>query len=215
MIPVDRGPDDAECRRRLRQVFGTRHDEYQVIASLRRAQNRYSGLSYDSPYMKERIFFSPVLEPEPDDEQIEFLYAIHPTTASGLGGYLLLDGTVVLGWEQSEARVFPSLDHFIECDALLDAAREFPLLDKLRGADVRPYLDDLHAQRPSLRTLPEASGYASQWWADGEVLLHWDQTWAELWNTADQTVRMWLTPSNWIEESGGQDIQGSSPTPTS
>lgn len=196
-IAADRGMDDAECRARLDEVFGS-HDD-QVIASLRRLQERYTGLSYRSPYWGERIFFEPVLDPDPGDERVEFLYAIHPTTASGTGASVLPDGTVVIGCEQSEVRAFPSLDHFIECDALLAAAGQFTLAKRLRGNAGDRHLEQLRSQRPTLRLVEEASGHTSQWWADHQLLVHHCRTWADLWPSAQPTVDIWLPPPGWTE----------------
>ena len=121
VVEVDLGPDDETCRARLDQVFNGHDDRH--ITYLRQLQERYSGLSYHSTYLREIIFFAPILDPEPGDECVEFLYAIHPTTASCTGGSVLADGTVIIGRDgDEEIARFASLDHFIENDASLAEA---------------------------------------------------------------------------------------------
>ncbi|MEE1812946.1 hypothetical protein [Streptomyces sp. BE133] len=198
VIDADRGMNDAECRTRLDGVFGS-HDDH-VIASLRRLQDRYTGLSYQSPYWGERIFFAPVLDPDPGDERVEFLYAIHPTTASGTGASVLPDGTVMIGWGTDEVQAFPSLDHFIECDALLAAAGRFTLVEGVHGDEVDQHLSELRSQRPTLRLVEKASGHTSQWWADHQVLVHLCRTWADLWQRSQPTLQIWTAPPGWSEQ---------------
>jgi hypothetical protein len=117
-------------------------------------------------------------------ERVEFLYAIHPTTASGIGASVLPDGTVMIGWETDEVRAFPSLDHFIECDALLALAGSLTAVENVYGDKIDRHLSELRAQRPTLRLVQEASGYTSQWWEDRQLLVHFTRTWADLWHTS-------------------------------
>jgi hypothetical protein len=189
VVRVDLGADDAVCRVRLDEVFGS-HDDAVLIA-LRCVQGRYSGLTYDSLYMREQVYFAPVLDPDEGDEKVEFLYAVCPTTASGVGASLLPDDTVIIGWEQDEVCAFPSLDHLIECDALLDEAQNAQLIAIHSGEDVESVLGELRVQRPALRLMEEASGRTVQWWADDDVLVHLCRTWAALWGTVQPTLRVW------------------------
>jgi hypothetical protein len=196
VIGVDHGMDDAQCRTRLHEVFGA-HDD-QAIVTLRQLQDRYSGLSYPSPYWRERIFFSPVLDPDPGDKHIEFLYAIHPTTASAIGASVLPNGTVMIGWGTDEVRAFPSLDHFIECDALLATAQHLTLVEGVAGPEADRHLSEPRAQRPTLQLVEKASRYTSQWWTDHHILVHLCHTWADLWPHGPQpTLQIWATPPDW------------------
>ncbi|CAM5328541.1 hypothetical protein SAVIM338S_00877 [Streptomyces avidinii] len=151
------------------------------LRAVRSLQERFSGLTYESPLMDERIEFEPTFDPEPGDGRVEFLYAIHSTTASGAGGAIVLEETgmtlmIGMHWDEEEP-AFPSLDHFIECDALMDAARRAPVLEAYAGEGAKARLDELRGRRPGLRAIRAACGPAMQWWADDEVLVQYSPLW--------------------------------------
>ncbi len=156
-----------------------------VVTNLRRIQERYSGLAYQSAFFSEDVFFQPVLEPDPGDTAVEFLYAVHPTTASCAGAALRPDGTVLVGWEDQEVAAFPSLDHLLNCDALLAWRAGLPRA-VLPTADSSTVISE-----PRFTRIDAASGYTSEWFFDREVLIHVCSTWNAIWAGGESVVRTW------------------------
>ncbi|MCC8243146.1 hypothetical protein [Saccharothrix luteola] len=145
------GPDDDECRAEMRAALG--YCDEQALAALRSAQQRYSGLTHPGPLLG-RIVFGPVLEADTGTGRVEFWYAImneHPDGVSS--GSLLPDGTVLFGLLDVDLPAFPSLDHFVECDALLDFAHRQELLSAEHPESVTDHPAELRRRHPSLRRL--------------------------------------------------------------
>jgi hypothetical protein len=125
--------------------------------------------------------FEPLLEPEPGDDNVEILYAISPTTPSGAGGSLLLDGSVMMGFDSMQTLAFPSLEHFLECEALLWAVGD--------RHPANPDPADLESL--SLDLLTTASGAAVQWWSNGSELVYIDQIWAKALGHRPRAAKQW------------------------
>ncbi|MFD1148905.1 hypothetical protein [Saccharothrix hoggarensis] len=173
VVPVDTGPDDDECRAAMAAVLG--HVDEGALAALRWTQARYSGLAYRSPLLGD-IRFQPVFEVDGDTGRVEFWHGIVDVAPDGVsGGAFLPDGTVTYGVLDVEVPVFPSVDHFLECDALLDHARRLRPLSAAEPADAAAHLAGLRERRPRLRRLEAASGPAVGWWTDDEVLVQVDE----------------------------------------
>ncbi|MEV0396978.1 hypothetical protein [Polymorphospora rubra] len=118
---VDPGPDDDKCRAAMSAALG--YVDERALTLLRNIQRRYSGLTYHSPFRDSEIVFGPVFEVDADQRQLSFDNAIMDTAPDGCRyGVMRPDGTVWFGLFEAEAQAFPSLDHFLECDALLDHA---------------------------------------------------------------------------------------------
>lgn len=165
--PVDLGPDDDTCRARMREFLG-RVDE-EALASLRAVQDRWSGLTYESPTFGGLVRFEPILDIDEPGMPITFSYAVLPSPPDGVfGGELRPDGTLLFGMFAIDEPAFPSLETFIESEALLAWARTRP--------SAGPPLDDarlaeLLAGRLGLRRIEQACGYHVSWWTDGEILI--------------------------------------------
>lgn len=86
-------------------------------------------------------------------------------------GNLLPDGTVLFGLLDVDLPAFPSLDHFVECDALLDFANRQELLSTEQPESVTDHMAELRRRHPSLRRLERESGFLVEWWSDGELLV--------------------------------------------
>ncbi|QUQ68359.1 hypothetical protein JJ691_61040 [Kutzneria sp. CA-103260] len=161
-LPVDLGPDDERLRADMRAAYG-RVDE-DLLARLRWAQDRYAGLSYQSPLFYQAVFFQPQFDPE---DEPAIWGVLQPDPADGcFDAGMAVDGTVLFGMFESYRPAFPSLDHFLECDAVMEYAR--------RG---RPCDDD---PPPNLRLVEHASGFDVEWSANDEALVHRCGLWAEL-----------------------------------
>ncbi|NUT46750.1 MAG: hypothetical protein HOV94_05435 [Saccharothrix sp.] len=177
-VAVDTGPDDEQCRAEMRAVLG--YCDEQALAALRSVQQRYSGLTYPSP-MRGEVVFGPVLEADTGTGRVEFWYAIMNERPDGVSsGNLLPDGTVLFGLFDVDLPAFPSLDHFLECDALLDFASRQELSSTERPENVTDHMAELRRRRPSLRRLARESGFLVEWWSDGELLVLQDSLDAEL-----------------------------------
>ena len=152
-----------------------------AIATLRAIQDRYSGLVYRSFLMGDEVVFEPVLEPEPGDTGMEILYAISPTKPGGSGGSLLLDGSVMIGFDDVGVLAFLSLDHFLECEALL-----WTLGDR-QATNPSP----LELTAMAVRRLPAASGPAVDWLTDGNQLICINAIWSEVFGHRSPSARAW------------------------
>jgi hypothetical protein len=190
-VAVDPGPTDEQCRAEMRAVRGSSDDG--ALALLRGIQRRYSGLTYSSPFIGQPVVFEPVLETDTGTDQVEFWYAIMPTQPDGcFSGSVHTDGSVVFGLNERDVRAFPSLDHFLECDAMLDFAREQTPVDCGSPADLPARWAALRAERPSLHRLDHSSGYGVEWWSDDAVLVHCCTLWQELgFAAARPTLQIW------------------------
>ncbi|MFD0201408.1 MULTISPECIES: hypothetical protein [Saccharothrix] len=194
-VAVDTGPDDDRCRAEMRAVLG--YCDEQALSALRWVQQRYSGLTYRSP-LRGKIVFEPVLEVDTGTGRIEFWYAIMDERPDGVSsGSLLPDGTLLFGLFDVDLPAFPSLDHFIECDALLNFANRQELLSTERPERVTSHMAELRRRHPSLRRLERESGSLVEWWSDGELLVFQSSLDAELtarvpdMNRARAVVQTW------------------------
>jgi hypothetical protein len=165
--PVDLGPDDETCRAQMREFLGTVDEA--ALSVLRAVQDRWSGLTYTSPTFQMPIRFEPIFDIDEPDIPIEFLYAVLPSPPDGIfSGALRADGTLLFGMFETDEPAFPSLEAFIESEALLAWARSRP--------SAGPPLDDarlaeLLVARPGLRRIEPACGYHVTWWTDDEILI--------------------------------------------
>ncbi|MBU2663237.1 hypothetical protein KOI35_06915 [Actinoplanes bogorensis] len=66
---------------------------------------------------------------------------------------------------------FPSLAHFLECDALLQHVRHERVVSAETPTDANAYLTELRARHPRLRPIDSASGFSVGWWTDDERLV--------------------------------------------
>ncbi|MEU4555234.1 hypothetical protein [Micromonospora violae] len=204
VVLVDTGPDDDECRAAMKAILG--YCDEQALTMLEHIQRRYSGLTYHSAFRDSEIVFAPVFDLDHDEKQIRFDFAISDTDPDGCrSGFLHPDGTVWFGYMDTDVPAFPSLDHFLECDALLHHARR----QSRRPAEVPPdanvYRERLLDRHPHLRRLDMASGFCVEWWADDTQLVYFDGLDARL--AADgrgasrtpTVVRTWLLnePTDW------------------
>lgn len=173
VVAVDAGPDDDQCRAGMRAVFG-RSDEDAIVA-LRRLQRRYSGLTYPSRFRGCDVVFEPVLEAGPDMARIEFWYAVMDAEPDGCrSGNVLPDGTVWFGMFDRDVLTFPSLDHLVECDALLDLAHRLRCLSSETPPDATAYREMLCQRHPDLRRIDRASGHCVEWWSDDKRLIYFN-----------------------------------------
>jgi hypothetical protein len=162
----------------MRAVLGYCAEE--ALSTLRWVQQRYSGLTYLSP-LRGRIVFEPVLEADTGTGRVEFWYAIMDERPDGVsGGSVLPDGTLLFGLFDVDLPAFPSLDHFLECDALLDFANRQELLSAERPENVTDHMARLRHLHPSLHRLERESGLLVEWWSDGKLLVLQDALDAEL-----------------------------------
>ena len=174
-LPVRPGPDDDRLRADMLAAHG-RVDE-DLLARLRWAQDRYAGLSYRSPLFHQSVFFQPQFDTE---DEPAIWNVLQPDPADGcFDAGMTVDGAVLFGMFESYRPAFPSLDHFLECDALMDFAR--------RG---RPCDDD---PPPNLRRVEHASGFDVEWLANDEVLAHRCELWREL-GFPGLARGMWIRP---------------------
>ncbi|BCJ68359.1 hypothetical protein [Polymorphospora rubra] len=170
---VDLGPDDDMCRAAMSAALG--YLDERALTLLRDIQRRYSGLTYRSPFRASEIVFEPVFEIDRDQRQISFGYAITDTAPDGCRyGFIRPDGTVWFGLFEAEAQVFPSLDHFLECDSLLDHAGRQNLRSTELPADATAHRQMLLDHHPNLRRLDRASGFCVEWWTDDDQLVYFD-----------------------------------------
>ncbi|MEU7145072.1 hypothetical protein ABZ942_36905 [Nocardia sp. NPDC046473] len=154
----------------MRVAFG--HSDEQALAALRRIQQRYSGLTYRSPLRGGQIVLEPVLAADPDMDRIEFWYAIMDATPDGCSsGGLLPDGTVLFGLFDVDVPTFPSLDNFLECDALLAFAGRQVLVSAESTTDLTGHLAMLRERHPTLHRMDRESGLCVEWWSDGQTLI--------------------------------------------
>ncbi|MEU4221622.1 hypothetical protein [Actinoplanes sp. NPDC026623] len=171
--PVGAGPGDDECRAAMRSAIG--HSDEHALATFRRIQRRYSGLTYLSPFRRSEIVFEPVFEADPEAGRVVFPYAIMDTAPDGCrSGFVLPDEAVWFGLLDVDAPVFASLDHFLECDALLHHARRRRPVSTVTPPDAAAHLMALRDRHPLLRPIGAASGYCVAWWGDEERLVYVD-----------------------------------------
>ncbi len=194
-VTVATGPDDDRCRAGMRAALG--YCDEQALSALRWVQQRYSGLTYLSP-LRGKIVFQPVLEADTGTGRVEFWYAVMDERPDGVSsGSLLPDSTLLFGLFDVDLPTFPSLDHFLECDALLDFANRQESLSAERPDSVTDHMAQLRHLHPLLRRLERESGSLTEWWSDGEVLVLQDSLDAELTARApdipraDTVVRTW------------------------
>ncbi|MEV4135644.1 hypothetical protein AB0J72_26145 [Dactylosporangium sp. NPDC049742] len=174
-----------------------RSDEV-ALATLRRLQRRYSGLTYRSPSRDDEIVFEPVLEVDSDTVGVTFDYAIMDRSPDGCrSGFVLPDLTVWFRLLDVDVRTFPSLDHFIECDALLhDLGHQRPAAVET-PPDANAYLEGLRERHPQLRRMTAQSGFCIEWWGDDHRLVYFNGLDAQLWagngdGSVPTVVRTWL-----------------------
>ncbi|WP_155372826.1 hypothetical protein [Catellatospora vulcania] len=165
--PVGHGPDDETCRAMMREFLGGVDEE--ALAALRAVQDRWSGLAYVSPTFRMPVQFEPIFDIDEPDIPIQFPYAVLPSPPDGVfGGELRPDGTLLFGMFETDEPAFPSLEAFIEAEALLDWARSRPSAGPpLNDAQ----LAELLVARPGLRQIEQACGYHMTWWVDDEILV--------------------------------------------
>ncbi|WP_203818086.1 hypothetical protein [Paractinoplanes ferrugineus] len=170
VLPVEPGPSDDECRAVMRSVLG--YGDESVLATFRRIQHRYSGLTYFSHFRGAEIVFEPAFEVDRDTGQVVFEYAVMDATPDGCrSGFVRPDEAVWFGFLHVDVPAFPSLDHFLECDALLHHARQQRLLSAEMPSDANAHLTALRARHPGLRPVNSASGFSVGWWSDDERLV--------------------------------------------
>jgi hypothetical protein len=210
VVAVDTGPDDDQCRADMRAAFG-RSDEH-VLLALRRLQRRYSGLAYHSRFRGGDIVFQPVLEAGPDMDRIEFWYAVMDAKPDGCrSGNVLPDGTVWFGMFDRVVLTFPSLDHLVECDALLDLAYRLPCLSSETPPDATAYREILRQRFPDLRRIDRASGHCVEWWSDDKRLIYFNGLDARLASAGGTSpvptvVRTWI-----LDQPDHEDIVTATP----
>ncbi|WP_344510921.1 hypothetical protein [Dactylosporangium maewongense] len=169
VAPLEPGPSDDECRAAMRSVLG--YSDEGILATFQRIQHRYSGLTYFSVFRQAEILFEPTFEVDLDGNVV-FAYAVMDATPDGCrSGSVRPDETVWFGFLDRDAPAFPSLDHFLECDALLHHAHQQRLLSTETPPDANAYLTALRARHPRLRPMNSASGFSVGWWTDDERLV--------------------------------------------
>jgi hypothetical protein len=170
VVPVEAGPSDDECRDAMRSVLG--YSDESALATFRRIQRRYSGLTYFSRFRRAEIVFEPAFEVDPETGQVAFEYAVMDAAPDGCrSGFVRPDETVWFGHLHVDAPAFPSLDHFLECDALLHHAHHQRLESTETPPDANAYLTALRARHPRLQPVNSASGFSVGWWSDDERLV--------------------------------------------
>ena len=116
--------------------------------------------------------------------------AVLPSPPDGVfSGELRPDGTLLFGLFETDDPAFPSLEAFIESEALLDWAHTRP--------SAGPPMDDAHltellAARPGLHRIEQACGYHVTWWIDDEILIQ-RRTPAGSLPLDEPQARRWLT----------------------
>jgi hypothetical protein len=189
VVVVDTGPDDDECRAAMDAVLGYRDER--ALTALRRTQRRYSGLTYPSPFRGCDIVFEPIFEVDAVAGRITFDSTIMDRAPDGCRyGFMLPDGTVWFGYLDRSVPAFPSLDHFLEFDALLDYAQRQDLQSTAAPPDANAHREALLDRHPELRRLDAASGFCVEWWTDGERLVYFDGLDARL--AADGRGASWV-----------------------
>ncbi|MET7426855.1 hypothetical protein [Dactylosporangium sp. NPDC005555] len=127
VAPLEPGLGDDECRAAMRSVFG--YSDEGILTTFWRIRHRYSGLTYFSIFRQAEILFEPTFEVDLDTGQVVFAYAVMDAAPDGCrSGSVRPDETVWFGFLDRDAPTFPSLDHFLECDALLHHAHQQRLL---------------------------------------------------------------------------------------
>ncbi|GIF72778.1 hypothetical protein [Asanoa siamensis] len=170
VVPVGTGPGEDECRAEMRAALG--YCDESALATLRRIQRRYSGLAFTSRLRDSEIVFEPVLDVDPDTGEIVFGSAIMDAAPDGCrSGFVRPDGTLWFGLFETDAQAFPSLDHFLECEALLHHAHRRRPLSTETPPDADEHLAVLRGRYPRLRPVDAASGFCVGWWSDGERLV--------------------------------------------
>jgi hypothetical protein len=151
-----------------------RSDEV-ALSTVRRLQRRYSGLTYRSPFRGGEIVFEPVLEADPDTPQVTFAYAVMDALPDGCrSGFVRPDLTVWFGELGVDVLTFPSLDHLLECDALLHDLGDRRPVAVETPSDANAYLEDLRERHPQLRRIAAPSGCCVEWWGDDQRLVYFN-----------------------------------------
>ncbi|WP_428964833.1 hypothetical protein [Micromonospora fluostatini] len=172
-VTVDPGPGDEECRAAMTAALG--YCDEDALTALRRIQHRYSGLTYRSPLRASEIVVEPVFDVDPDERLIRFDHAVSDTAPDGCRyGLLHPDGTLWFGFLETHVPAFPSLEHFLECDALLHHAHRQDLRSTEAPTDATAHRELLLGSHPKLRRLDTASGSCVEWWTDDEHLVFYD-----------------------------------------
>ncbi|WP_158244928.1 hypothetical protein [Verrucosispora sp. ts21] len=210
-MQVDTGPDDDECRAVMSAALG--HCDEHALTTLRHIQRRYSGLTYRSAFRASEIVVAPVFDVDPDKRQIRFDFAVSDTDPDGCRySFLQPDGTVWFGYLDTEVPAFPSLDHFLECDALLHHADRQNHRSTETPTDANAYRERLLARHPHLRRLDMASGFCVEWWADDKHLVYFDGLDARIAANGHgaswipTVVKTWLLDEPWVSDGSPQSM---------
>lgn len=177
-VSYDRQLAGEALRDAIRNVHG--EIDYEIADLLAVVQGRYGGLTYESGYFGNTATYTPVCEPEADEE-LDILYAIQTGTSAGAS----LDprGAVQIGWDERRTSEFSSLDQVIEWDANFDAAERMPIFRTFHmgnqiGVDRARAL--LSSKAIEVSEVPLSSGRNTFWLSGPELLLSINSVWVEL-----------------------------------